>query len=1402
MADQDFISLLKSITQTNSQLQSSLGLIKQLETGLRAVGSSHPLSGLISDLKLGVSELEAFKSKQAGLALKSMRGGTSTTSNSERRTVEHPIGSPPAQNVSQDSVLKSLQNIHKKQITEEEKVLIGLRERISADKRYTRALDVAAKQNFSLNDLKGIRTRGTSGIEELQFKKNEGGINRNLDVFTNKQGGASAGISNQFRSFGQGVVRDIGELTKWSLALAAVYGPMQKLQELMQIMVSNQSKLADATIAANLPFKEQGAIFQIVSRTAQTTGESIDGVIDAFTQAYKATGQYNTQSERLIVTEKLLTDALTLSKLAGISQSESIDLLVASLNQANLGLDQGSTLLNKFVRITQVANVDLNTLATGVALLGDTSQSVGVDVDELSSLVAALAANSSKGSKEVANVSRALLTNISTDAASKELSKYGISVTDLAKGGRDAIGVITKIHDLSSQGLISDEQLGKISSVLYGGPRQGAVGKTIFSDKGFETFIKAQEASKSVTDDSTIAQDALDKKLETVQTSTTKLGNSFQSLAQTLGTDGGLLSNFTSLTDTGTALVTIFDKLSAILGKSVPQLVLFGAAALAVKKLGPANIGTFLGAGNGLGTQDPNYKAGNPVGNFAQRAAGGQSNLTGFALGALPAVFSASQNIASGNSEAALGNVVGTIVGGFVGSLAGPQGATIGAIIGNSVGESFVTKVLQRKADIATAYRPVEGEKPVISEAIDPKQREYDLTQKIKEEATGMTGQGANVLASLNAFSANFLKGFSDLIPALKEAGLDNGPKEYNAESAAIRYLRENPEKDTQGLISQFDNAAGLTSVREGDASASRFYKPDPALTALVTQLSQSEKDKQTRLLESGDISSAEYKQRNESISGLPASIVTQINEMGGALKALNPSMQTVEAQAFMMTKAFTYASTEQKTYVDGLVADYEDQQNAIDALTGGADSYTSVLRGQEVTINSLSDAIANQDSISKEYSNTLGELYKNSVLAIQKLPDIVGDYNKPITSDSQSKIVDKGRKIQEQFYTASGKTAEEIKFMEQAIEEFSTYVTSGGRAVWDSTSGLEQRFYSLAKSALEAEGALAELNGFGFQKFDVDRATLESAAAQSVSQGNEWAAKFPGFETKQEDLLALTNDGVAKPIHADFRILALLLEKIVDQNQKQLDGQYNIPEGATFWVPLTAAYYKPKNEGLGDSAGTIDTAPLDASAGELSLAGSSLQQAALSLLQSGNFFSGQYDVESVANKKEGFFSGKYNAESVIKQLEQPAQSKETVAAMQTYRAGEKDYDPGTVGGRYSPRQSSETYRTQQTNDVSDGSWVDKLIAALNKLVGLDKVTETGIPRHEAISRGQSGGFRDSQVPQVSQASATRLELKIDSTTQLMVDGRVLASIVTPFLAQDLINLESSQGTISKKFVI
>jgi hypothetical protein len=318
------------------------------------------------------------------------------------------------------------------------------------------------------------------------------------------------------------------------------------------------------------------------------------------------------------------------------------------------------------------------------------------------------------------------------------------------------------------------------------------------------------------------------------------------------------------------------------------------------------------------------------------------------------------------------------------------------------------------------------------------------------------------------------------------------------------------------------------------------------------------------------------------------------------------------------------------------------------------------------------------------------------------------------------------------------------------------------------------------------------EPEGLDFRKFNVPMTTLESLAKQSLDIGQSWAEKF-NYNFKPEDQIAISQEGIVKPLHADFKILALLLEKIVDQNQKQLDGMYNIPEGATFWVPLTAAYYRNKGggDGLNPNGFTekdlkVDTSQLDAASMSLKDAAGKLDSAGLSLIQAGSFFSGKYDANTVAEKRSGFFSGQYNIDDALRDK-----------AIQRRDELERIKDEIYPGGL--PKTINGTAKAPPivAHDITSG-----ITGFFQRLFGIRDTAGFGFNPSPLLTKPV--GMSLPQHPSAQQASpvATKLDLKMESTTNLVVDGRVLASIVKPFLAADLLKTEATQGTISKRYVI
>ena len=234
-----------------------------------------------------------------------------------------------------------------------------------------------------------------------------------------------------------------------------------------------------------------------------------------------------------------------------------------------------------------------------------------------------------------------------------------------------------EVYNLRQAGIIDDTQFSKLTLALGGGTRRQAI-YTTFIENFDRVFQVAKESSQAGGE----AQEALNKQLQTVQTSLTRLGNSFEELAQTMGTEGGFLTIVTESVDAMTGLVNIFDDLISLLGKATPAMALFVAATVALKSQGAqGGVQAYLGGlvdprgGRGITSQ---LVSGSQFTRPSLRGIVSQDILgTGISSGisqgvlaaAIPAILNATNKEDRFGGTKAVGDVAGGIVGGVVGSL-------------------------------------------------------------------------------------------------------------------------------------------------------------------------------------------------------------------------------------------------------------------------------------------------------------------------------------------------------------------------------------------------------------------------------------------------------------------------------------------------------------------------------------------------------------------------------------------------------------------------------------------------------------------------------------------------------------------------------------------------------------
>jgi hypothetical protein len=217
------------------------------------------------------------------------------------------------------------------------------------------------------------------------------------------------------------------------------------------------------------------------------------------------------------------------------------------------------------------------------------------------------------------------------------------------------------------------------------------------------------------------------------------------------------------------------------------------------------------------------------------------------------------------------------------------------------------------------------------------------------------------------------------------------------------------------------------------------------------------------------------------------------------------------------------------------------------------------------------------------------------------------------------------------------------------------------------------------------------------------------------------------------------------------------LLAQILDTEKKQLQGVYNLPEGANIMVPLEAALL------AGKGTGTSELIHPDVSS----------QPSAIT--------------EAITRATDTNF----NPDEYIGDLFDKTLEPNKMSTRELWNKGEAQ----SWGGN-----SRELFNKGEAASAETIGFMSELMSLFCSIFGGG---ETGIVGGKS-GYSPSWSQLDSPARQSTEAVpiTNKLDIKFDSTTNLVVDGRILASIVKPYLAADLMKTNESGGTVTRSYVI
>lgn len=1075
------------------------------------------------------------------------------------------------------------------------------------------------KYGMSIADISSATKDVATGTTIVTARQVEGETaTKQLTIAQDNQAKSTVRSASAFKSFGAQLADNITKVAKWTVAIALVYGPLQQMQEQIGIGIDNQTEMANIAVILGNEQEKLALAFSAVTDAANLTGESIQGVLQGYTQALRATGSIADETKRLETANTLLTDSLILSKLSTLDQAKAMDILIAALKQAGLELDQGELLLDKWVAVMREASVDMRTLAESYAIVGTIAESAGIQVggatDELAGLVAVLAQATPLTATQTGNAMRAIISGMSSEGAGRELRKFGISIRDINGELRSFFEISTDISKKYEAGLISDTELAKLSTIIGGGIRRGPQVETII--KGLP---EAQRINEKTMDSAGASEEALTTKTEDLNTAITRLGNAFQELSNTLGEDGGLLDTAGTVLKIFTGIISAIDGIASGAGKAAPALfamsAIFGiskmkggigspfsklSSGIDQRLVGRTGFGSGMLTRPGSDGRVPRQFFGKTPGQLA----------TGVGIGAGLVGMSALSNAQQGRGDLAAANLAG----GFLGII---TGSPLLAVAGSAIAEAVVGGMQDLSGDVGKAFAEAFADEVAVELADGGAgAEELSIDEQIRQALPGQIG--AQFFEDLGAGEAEsgFMRavdaitgqavisletGMNDLFAILGAEGFEDKTR---LQIAAQIQAREAPELAEANL----EALKPLLALQTGAATSAEFgfYGRQQAFGqqygGQIGGLQEKYLAQVQAQLTGGELSQREVVAKRGVVGGLDATISSFLaGQLEGGTgedfiqmgDRLIPIADAIEAVA----DAYINATSEQQDIINASTATIQQYEQAIEAARDAKINEVQVT--DDLTI-SMAGAVAGLKDMKAAQTDYIAELsklqaYANFVPAnIQNLgtgveaipPDVLALMNR-LAPQWQSKFE------QQKFGGDQGLI--DVYRETGALKDIQVQYGATGTEYETLQGQYDPAALAPMFEYMKGEGLIPGTEGTRDQPSFLDLSEITKGSSEEKALWAEYKQILGelgevGYQEDLQDTIAIWGGRQLEAMQVDNTIIQMLLRNIRDNTEDMVDGIYNLPSDGTFTVPYTgyASGYSNRSPGGGGGDGRL----------------------------------------------------------------------------------------------------------------------------------------------------------------------------------------------------------------------
>ena len=354
-------------------------------------------------------------------------------------------------------------------------------------------------------------------------------------------------------NFGIATDNAIRKVLLWQIAIEAVYGVRRRITEMITTWKDLELTLSRISITTGAVGDNLYKYFQQVADIAVEFGMPIDQTLKGMDLALRATARITDATKREQTAVQLLKDTSILANLSGMQYSQSIDIMVGSLRQMGMGLEEGGKLLDKWVKVSKNAAVSVNDLAQGFAIMADAAKEAGMNADQVNGVIAALSETVTLGPVEVGNAIRALMSTLYNTESINLMSRFGVAIEDTTGNARSFWDIMSQLAAMRMEGVLSESQWLALARGAGGGARRYAQFLALLSN--WNTAMKIAAISATAQGD---AAEANRKIVDTLANSFDKFKASQQRAFMALGAQTGVISDISDVLKALTKIITWF----------------------------------------------------------------------------------------------------------------------------------------------------------------------------------------------------------------------------------------------------------------------------------------------------------------------------------------------------------------------------------------------------------------------------------------------------------------------------------------------------------------------------------------------------------------------------------------------------------------------------------------------------------------------------------------------------------------------------------------------------------------------------------------------------------------------------------------------------------------------------